>query len=181
MVQVTEENCCISLSLSVDEKCSSKWLKLRSSLTELIFSKKEKFCFISPSQQGLISEKNLSQFTVFEMKNVSRNVLLRSKFVHDVNYKERIGPNSLLLADPYLVLPPTLVQQLFDPKKVNELVPSSSLKEVRHHFKDIPVAVNMTYQSLQKQLNNLSVFAGRNPMVSASILPGILLGFRSRA
>ena len=87
MVQVTEENRCISLSLSVDEECSSSWLKLRSSLAELILSKKEKLCpavhlteyFISPSQLGLLSEKNLSQLTVFEMKNVSRNVLLRKQ------------------------------------------------------------------------------------------------------
>ena len=177
MVQVTEENRCISLSLSIDEECSSSWLKLRSFLTEFILSKSKKHCpmvdfteyFISPSQLGLLSEKNLSKLTIFEMKNVSRNALLRSKFVRDVNQKERISPRSLLLADPYLVLHPTLVQELFDPKKTNELVPSSSLKEVRRHFKDIPVPVNMTYQSLQKQLNTLSVFSGRNPMVSIHV------------
>ena len=107
------------------------------------------------------------------MKDVSWNALLGSKFIHDVNQKERISPRSLLLADPYLVLPPTFVQQLFDPKKVNELVSSSSLKEVRHHFTGIPVPLNMMYQSLQKQLNNLSVFAGRNPMVSGGILLGV--------
>ena len=183
MVQVTEENRCISLSLSTDKECSPRWLKLRSSLTELILSKKEKLCptvefteyFISPSQLGLLSQNNLSQLTVFEMKNVSRNVLLESKFVCDVDGKERIDPRLLLLADPYLVLRPTLVQQLFDPKKANEMVPSGSLEEVRHHFMDIPVPVNMTYRSLQKQLNNLSVFAGRNPMVSIN---GYWRGYR---
>ena len=171
MVQVTEENRCISLSLSTDKKFSSKWLKLRCSLIEFILSKKNKLCptvdfteyFVSPSQLGLLSQKNLSQLTVFEVKNVSRNMLLRSEFVLDVNQKERISPHSLLLADPYMVLRPTVVQQLFDPKRANELVPSSSLNEVRHHFKEIPLSANLTYQSLQKQLNTLSVFAGRKP------------------
>ena len=174
LVQVTEENRCVSLSLSIEEQCSSKWLKLRSSLIDLILSKKEKLCpttefteyFISPSQLDLLSENSLCELTVFEMKDVSRNALLRSKFVHDVSQKDKTSPQSLLLADPYLVLCPAFVQQLFDSEKANELVLSSSLKEVRHHFTDIPVPQNTTYKSLQTQLNNLSIFVGRNPMVS---------------
>ena len=96
-------------------------------------------------------------------------MLLQSKFVRDVDQKEEISSHSLLLADPYLILPPTLVQQLFHPKKADELVLSSSLKVIHHHFTNIPVPVKMTYQSLQKQLNNLSVFAGRNSMVRACL------------
>ena len=96
-------------------------------------------------------------------------MLLRSKFVLDVSQKEKISPSSLLLADPYMVLRPALVQQLFDSNKANELVPSNLLKEVRHYVTYIPVPENATFQFLQKQLNNLSIFAGRNPMVSICI------------
>ena len=93
MVQVTEEKCCISLSLSVDKEGSSKWLKLRSSLIHAILSKKEKLCpsvefieyLIHPSQLGLVFHKSLSQLSVFEMKSATRCALLRSKFVLDVN------------------------------------------------------------------------------------------------
>ena len=99
------------------------------------------------------------------MKSVTRCVLLGSKFVLDVSQKEKVSPSSLLLADPYVVLRPALVHQLFDSNKANELVPSTLLKEVRHHITHIPLPDNTTYLSLQKQLNNLSVFAGRNPMV----------------
>ena len=174
MVQVTEENRCISLSLSTEKECSSKWLKLRSSLIDMILSKKEQFCpsvdfteyLVSPSQQDLLSHKTLSQLIVFEMKNVARCVLLRSRFVLDISQKEKIFPSSLLLADPYLLLHPALVRQLFDREKANELVPSSLLREVSHHITDTSVLESTTYQSLQKVLNGLSIFAGRNPMVS---------------
>ena len=175
MVQVTEENRCLSLSLSNDEKCSPKWLKLRSSLIELIQSKKKKLCpsadfveyFVSPSQLGLLTYKSLSQLTIFEMKSTARSALLQSKFVRDVSQKERIAPWSLLLADPYLVLHHSLVQELFDAKKAHELAPSSLLKEVRHHITDIPIPESTTHQSLQRLLNGFSVFASRNPLVSA--------------
>ena len=160
--------------MSVDKTCSSKWLKLRNSLIDIILSKKEKLCpsvefaeyYVSPSQLGLLSRKSLSQLTVFEMKSVSRSVMLQSKFVHDVNRTEKILTNFLPLADPYLFLHPAYVQPLFDSNKANRLVLPSLLKEVRTHITDFPFPENMTYFSLRKQLNRLSVFAGRDPMVS---------------
>ena len=178
MVQVTEENRCISFSMSADGRGSPKWLKLRSSLIELIQLKKKKLCpsvdfteyFIYPSQVGLLTHKSLSQLTVFEMKSVTRCALLQNKFALDVSEKKKIEPRSLILTDPYLVLHHTLVQQLFDDKKAHELVPSSLLKQIRHQITDIPIPENTTYQSLQKLLNVFSIFAGRNPLVSANPL-----------
>ena len=143
----------------------------------MVLSKKEKLSptlefseyLVSPSQLTLIFHKNLDQLTVFDMKSIARCALLRTEFVQDVSQKEKISPSTLLLADPYLVLHPTSVQLLFDIEKSTDLVPSSLLKEVRHHFSDIPVSANTSYQSLQNQLNKLSIFAGRNPMVSGII------------
>ena len=178
MVQVTERNCRVSLSLSVDEEGSPRWLKLRSSLIHVILSKKEKLCpsvefteyLIHPSQLGLVSHKSLSQLSVFEMKTVIRCALLRSKFVLDVKQTERSSPSSLFLADPYLILHPKLVHHLFDSEKADQQVPSSFLREVCRQISSIPFLENMTYLSLQKQLNCLSIFAGRNPLVSVHVL-----------
>ena len=178
MVQFTEENRCILFSLSWNKECAAKCLSLRSSVIALILAKKSEHCpsvdvteyLISPSCISQIPRKHLSHLTVFELKDVARCELLRGKFVLDVNQKEKISPPSLLFSDPYLALSPAVVQQLFDGDKSNELVPVTLLTIIRQNIGEIFVPENSTHQSLQKQLNMMSVFAGRNPLVSVTCM-----------
>ena len=43
------------------------------------------------------------------------------------------------------------------------MVPSSSLEEVRHHFKDIPVPVNVTYRVLAEAAEQSECFCWQKP------------------
>ena len=176
MVHITEENHCVSFAVSLDEEFPSKSLELCSSLITKILTMKKELCpsvdvieyLISPSHLSLLFEKTLSQLTVFEMKDVARCILCRNRFVLDVKGKDRISAAALISTDPYLILRPTTVQELFDSNKLTELVPAGLLEEVQHHIQEIFVPENSTYESLQKQLNKMSIFAGRNPLVSMS-------------
>ena len=81
-------------------------------------------------------------------------------------WKEWISRKVLVFSDPYSILRPTVVHELFDCTKSNELVSACLLKEIQHDIQGIFIPENSTYGSLQKQLNKISIFAGRNPLVS---------------
>ena len=176
MVHITEENRCVSFVVSFNQAIPYKSLELCSSLIDKILTMKKELCpsvdiieyLVSPSHLSLLFGRTLSQLTVFEMKDVSRCILLRNQFVLDVKGKERISAAALISTDPYLILRPTTVQELFESNKSTELVPACLLEEIRHHIQEIFIPQNSTYGSLQKQLNKMSIFAGRNPLVSMS-------------
>ena len=133
MVQVSDENRCVSLLVSSNQECLAKSLELRSSVIDTIRSKQKELCssvevqeyLISPSQLSHVPDCNFSQLTVFAMEDVARNVRNKSRFVLDIKRKEKISIEHLLHFDPYQVLPSTAVQQLFASDKWKEPVPPS--------------------------------------------------------
>ena len=143
MVQVTEENHCISLLVSLNQECPADSLDLCSSMIDLIRSKQKELCssievyeyLISPSELSHVPHRNFSQLTVFAIEDVAKSVWDKKWFVFDSKRKERISLECLQHFDPQQVLPPTAVQQLFASDKSSEPVPAS-------------------------------FFAGRNPLVS---------------
>ena len=133
VVEVTEENHCVLLLVSLNQECPTDSLELRSSVIETIRSKQKELCssievheyLISPLELSHVPHRNFLQLTVFAMEDVAKNVQDKKRFVFDSKRKERISLECLLHFDPYQVLSPTAVQQLFASKKSNEPVPAS--------------------------------------------------------
>ena len=133
ILQISDENRCVSLLVSSNQECSTDSLKLRSSVIDTIRSKLKELCssveahenLISPSQLSHIPDRNFSEITVFAMEDVARSIRDTKRFVLDSKRKERISLKCLLHFDPYQVLPPMAVQQLFANKKLSEPVPAS--------------------------------------------------------
>ena len=133
MVQVSDENRCVSLLVSSNQEYPTDSLELRSSVIDTIRSKQKELCssvqvheyLISPSQLSQVPDRNFSELTVFAMEDVPRNVRCKKQVVSDCKRKERISLERLLHFDPYQVLSPTAVHQLFASDKWSEPVPSS--------------------------------------------------------
>ena len=133
IVQASDENRCISLLVSWSQDYPDKSLELRSSIIDTIRSKQKELCstievheyLISPSELRHVLERNLSQLTVFAMKDIARNIRDQKQLVFDYNRNKTISLQRLLHFDPYKVLPPTAVQQLFASDKWSEPVPAS--------------------------------------------------------
>ena len=146
IIQVSEENRCVSLLVSLNQECPTKSLELRSSAIDTIRSKQKGLCssvkmhefLISPSELSHVPDRNFSDLTVFAMEDVAISILDKEQFVCDTKRKERISLEHLLHFDPYQVLPPTAMQQLFASDK---------------SFKPVPV----------------TFFAGKNPLVRGLI------------
>ena len=114
IVQASDENCCVSLLVSLNQECPDKSLELRSSVIDTIRSRLKELCSsvqvhecrISPSQLSHVPACNFSLLTVFVMEDVARSLRNKSQFTVDFKRKQRISLEHLLHFDPYQVLPP---------------------------------------------------------------------------
>ena len=133
ILQISDENRCVSLLVSSNQECPADSLELRSSVIDTIRSKLKELCssvevhekLIPPSQLSHVPDHNFSEITAFAVEDVARCIRDTKQFVFDYRRKERISLKCLLHFDPYQVLPPTAVQQLFASKKLSEPVPAS--------------------------------------------------------
>ena len=133
MVQFSEENRCVSLLVSSNQECPAKSLELHNFVIDTIRSKQKELCstvkvhefLISPSELSHVSEQSFSELTMFAMEDVAISLQDMEQFVCDTKREKRISLELLLHFDPYKVLPPTVVQQLFASDKWSEPVPAS--------------------------------------------------------
>ena len=133
VVEVTEENHCVALLVSLNHECPTNSLELRSSVIDTIRSKQKELCssievheyLISPSELSCVPHRNLLQLTVFAMEDVAKNVRDKKRSVSDTKRKERISLEHLLHFEPYKVFPPTALKQLFGSNQSSEPIPAS--------------------------------------------------------
>ena len=131
IIQVSEENRCVSVLVSLNQECPAKSLELCSSTIDTIRSKQKELCssvkkhefLISPSELSHVPDCNVSDLTVFAMEDVVISIRDKERFVFDTKREKRISLNHLLHFDPYQVFHPTAMQQLFASDKSFEPVP----------------------------------------------------------
>ena len=132
MVQVSDENRCVSLLVSSNQEYPANSLELRSFVIDTIRSKQKELCssvhvheyIISPSHLSHVPDRNFSELTVFAMEDVARNIRGKKRVVSDCKRKETIRLEHLLHFDPYQVLPPASLEQLFSSDKWSNPVPA---------------------------------------------------------
>ena len=151
--------------------------KLRSSLIGLVRHLQQVHCPSVEVREYLISPDLVRQYplndlldtSLFDMYDVARSILCRKPIV--LSYKDGRGSleTSSLPLEPYHLiaeLGPRYVCQLFNPNMADQPVPETLLREIRKHFnKSTP----QLYKELRELMDELSIFGGKNPLVSCSV------------
>ena len=124
-------------------------------------------CLISPSLLDRYPFDVLPDTDLFVMRNVARSMLLHHKVLLD--RKEGMNTYSTdeaLSCEPYYLLQPSSVCQLFKQSIASQPVPDPLLQEVLRYCQQ-PQQKPRDHKELRECVNKHSIFAGRNPLVSS--------------
>ena len=124
-------------------------------------------CLISPSLFDCYPFDALPDNELFDLPAVAKSMLLHHKLL--LNQKEEpneFSTDEVLSCEPYYLLQPSSVCQLFNQSMASQSVPDSLLEEVLRyghlHQQNHP----RDHNELREYINKNSIFAGRNPLVS---------------
>ena len=127
-------------------------------------------CLISPSLLGHYPFDALPDTDLFDLITIARSMLLHRQFLLDHSKgTEMLSTDEALSCEPYYLLQPSSVCQLFNESMASQVVPDSLLEEVLRYCQ-LPHKKPQYYNELRKHVNNYSLFAGRNPLVSSIIV-----------
>ena len=127
-------------------------------------------CLISPSLLDRYPFDALPDTDLFVMRDVARAMLLRQphhRFILDC--KEGMNTYSTdeaLSCEPYYLLQPSSVCQLFKQSMASQPVPDPLLQEVLRYCQQ-PQQKPRDHKELRECVNKHSIYAGRNPLVSS--------------
>ena len=127
-------------------------------------------CLISPSLLDRYPFDALPDTDLFVMRDVARAMLLRQpqhRFLLD--RKEGMNTYSTdeaLSCEPYYLLQPSSVCQLFKQSMASQPVPDPLLQEVLRYCQQ-PQQKPQDHKELRECVNKHSIYAGRNPLVSS--------------
>ena len=158
----------------VSEK-SRKAAETCSSVIRMILDLQQQLCNVVSTCECLISPSLLDHYPfdalpdtdLFAMRNVAKSMLLHHKFLLD--RKEGMNTYSTdeaLSCEPYYLLQPSSVCQLFKQSMANQPVPDPLLQEVLRYCQQ-PQQKPRDHKELRECVNKHSIFAGRNPLVSS--------------
>ena len=177
VIELLDNNRQVLVAMSCNTRRPVECGKLRSSLIGLIRHLQQVHCPSVEVREYLISPDLVRQYplndlpdtSLFDMYNVARSILCHKPIV--LSYKDGRGSleTSSLPLEPYHLiaeLGPRYVCQLFNPNMADQPVPETLLREIRKHFnKSTP----QLYKELRELMDGLSIFGGKNPLVSCSV------------
>ena len=124
-------------------------------------------CLISPSLLQQCPLDQLPESDLFTVSDVAKAILCCKSSI--LSYKDgsnRMLTKEALSFEPYYLLSPSSVCELMDSSKSDQPVSYAILNEVRKCCQQ-PCLELQSHQSLKNHLDRMSIFAGRNPLVSA--------------
>ena len=173
VIELLDNNRCVMVAMSYTS--TVEYAKLRGSLIALIHrllhkqhSSALEVCefLISPDFVHQYPIDTIPDTKLFDMYHVARSILHHKPVaLSHGDGRSHLKMQSLPF-EPYHLLAPSYVSQLFNPNMADKPVPGPLLQEVRqlcHHTKIKP----QVYKELREYLDSLSLFAGRNPLVSS--------------
>ena len=126
-------------------------------------------CLISPSLLNRYPFDALPDTDLFVMRDVARAMLLHHKVLLDrKSGRNKLPTDEALSCEPYYLLQPSSVCQLFKQSMASQPVPDPLLQEVLRYCQQ-PQQKPQDYKELRDCVNKHSIFAGRNPLVSCSV------------
>ena len=174
LIELLNNNRRVLVAMSCSKDRPMEHAKLRSSLICLIRclykyhcpSVEVYECLISPSLVQQYPFKFLPDADLFDIKDVAVSILCRKPSVSSQS-ECCIGrlPTQSLPLEPYHLLSPSSVCKLFNHSNADQPVPTALLHEITKHFSQLKMRPQV-YKELREHLDRLSLFAGRNPLVS---------------
>ena len=124
-------------------------------------------CLISPSLLDRYPFDALPDTDLFDFTTVARSMLFRRKLLLDRNEgTNKLQTDEALSCEPYYLLQPSSVCQLFNQSMASQPVPDLLLQEVLRYCQ-LPHQKPRDHKELRECVNKHSIFAGRNPLVSS--------------
>ena len=174
VIELLDKNRCVMVAMSYTS--TVEYAKLRGSLIALFRHLLHKQH--SPALEVcefLISLNLVHQYPIdttipdaelFDMCDVARSILRRKPVV--LSHGDGCGrlKTQSIPFEPYHLLAPSYVSQLFNPNMADKPVPNLVLQEVRKLCRQLKGSPKL-YKELREHLDKLSLFAGRNPLVSS--------------
>ena len=176
VIELIDKNRCVLVAMSCDDTSPLEHAELRSSLIGLVLHLQQQYCphlnvhefLISPDLIQRYPLDNLPDSDLFDIHHVARSMLLHKKVVP--SYKDGVSYLTVeaLFFEPYHKLSSCFISQLLNPIMADHQVPSPQLQEVRRFFK-LPSSIkSQTFGKLKDDLDRLSLFADRSPLVSSA-------------
>ena len=179
VVELIDKNRCVLVAMSSSEDRPVEHAKLRSELISMIRCLQQNRCknlqvcecLISPSLVQQYPLDDLPDTDLFDIQDVAMSILHRKPSIRSQN-KECNGhlPTQSLPLEPYHFISSFSVCQLFNSDMADQPVPVSLLQEVQKHICLPERSSQVSCKGLKEQMDKLSIFAGRNPLVSISVL-----------
>ena len=124
-------------------------------------------CLISPSLLDRYPFDALPDTDLFDLPTVARSMLLHHELLLDRKEgKNEFSTDEALSCEPYYLLQPSSVCQLFNQSMASQPVPDPLLQEVLRYCQ-LPQQKPRDHKELRECINKHSIFAGRNPLVSS--------------
>ena len=124
-------------------------------------------CLILPSLLDCYPFDALPDTDLFDLPTVARSMLFHHKFLLDRKEgKNEFSTDEALSCEPYYLLQPSSVCQLFNQSMASQPVPDPLLQEVLRYCQQ-PHQKPQDHKELRECINKHSIFAGRNPLVSS--------------
>ena len=172
IVEVTQHYRCVTVVTSMNENENSR--KVFNDVVQVILKLKSQMhsfeCeeyLIAPSDVGEARSLLMNKRTLYNIKDVARSVLTKRK-VKDDNNTKNMGVEQIVgVRDPFLCIAPSVTKALFSAK-------FSLREDYRQHIVNrcslfSPPLLSSSHMSVKERCSQLSVFAGRNPVVSIRI------------
>ena len=176
LIELLENNRWVLVAMSCSRDRPMEHAKLRSSLISLVHHLHQEHCpclrvyecLISPSLVQQYPFNDLPDTDLFDIQDVAVSILHQKPLVLSQNQQciGRLTTQSLPL-EPYHLLSPSSVCELFNTSKADQPVPAALLCEVQKHFSQQVREKPLVYKELRERLDKLSLFTGRNPLVSS--------------
>ena len=126
-------------------------------------------CLISPSLLDRYPFNALPDIDLFDLPTVARSMLLHNKLLLDRKKgMNEFSTDEALSCEPYYLLQPSSVCQLFKQSMASQPVPDPLLQKVLGYCQQ-PKQKPRDHKELRECVNKHSIFAGRNPLVSCSV------------
>ena len=177
VVELIDRNRWVLVAMLCNKDRPVEHAKLRNTLIGLVrFLHQERYsslevceCLVSPNLVKQYPFDVLPDTELFDIQDVAISILQKKPIIPSRNIG-CIGhlPTQSIPFEPYNLIPPSSVYQLFDSRMADEPVPPSIIQQVHKHV-NLPSKCPQTNKELREHLDSLSIFAGRNPLVSILI------------
>ena len=175
LIELLDNNRRVLVAMSCSKDRPMEHAKLRSSLISLVHRLHQEHCpsvevyecLISPSLVQQYPFNDLPDNDLFDIQDVAESILCRKPFISSQS-ECCIGrlPTQSLPLEPYHLLSPSSVCELFNHSNADQPVPTTLLHEITKHFSELKMKPQV-YKELREHLDKLSLFAGRDPLVSS--------------